>query len=130
MINENRPNENNKSDDDALGVDCVSFDSKFFFIIMLPLSIPLTNIFLLLCFSLLLRSTHSHIHRHAIHRQEIKDEVRTRIQYYINTKSCHLIFFFLSFFIINRISYSPLYMSLSHTKEEQRRPAIVPINIE
>ena len=86
---------------------------------MFPLSIPLTYTFLLLCFSFLLRSTHSHIQRHEIHRQDEKDEVRTRIQYYINTKSCHLIFFFLSS-QLNQISFSLLNMSFSHTKKKQR----------
>ena len=121
MINENRPNENNKSDDDALGVDCVSFDSKFFFIIMLPLSIPLTNIFLLLCFSLLLRSTHSYIHRHAIHGQEITDE-RYEREYNIISIRNHVILSF-SFFLSsqsNQISFSLLNMSFSHMKKEQR----------
>ena len=126
MIKKNSPNKNNNSNDDALGVNYISFDSKLFFIIMLSSSIPLSYIFLLLCFSLLLFNTHSHIHRHAIHWQEIKDEVQTRTQYYINTKSCHLIFFFLSS-QSNQISFS----LLLHIQRKKRDDLLLyPFNLE
>ena len=116
IIKEHNPNENDINEYDALGVDCVSFDLKLLFIIFLPLSIPLTY-FMIICFSLLLRSIHSHIHRHDIHQEKRERvdrkyyliHVRTRVQYFFNMDSYDYIFFLLSSLQSNQIKYCILF---------------------